>query len=289
MAGWEWGALALAAVALLAALGYWLLVIAEGVYVGPWLVARLYDWVAPRYDRIKQYHPNDEDWYLGRPLARALVGVDDPLILDVATGTGRLPATLLRCRFQGQIVGLDHSHRMLAQAVRNLDGYRDQVTWVWQNAAHLPFDDGVFDAVTCMEALEFLPDPRDSLVEMVRVLTPGGVLFLTNRVGWEARLMPGRTFGHRALRTVLEGLSLQQVQIQPWQTNYELVMARKAGLPRVRGGSRRRQDALAQIRCPTCGSPLTDRGHGTVCALCGGLYPVQAGVLCLAQPRQGDS
>jgi ubiquinone/menaquinone biosynthesis C-methylase UbiE len=285
MAVGEWAAVALAAVALLTMVGYWLLIIAEGVYVGPWLVVKLYDWVAPRYDRIKQYHPKDEDWYLGRPLVRTLAGVDNPLVLDVGTGTGRLPATLLRCHFQGQIVGLDHSHRMLAQAVRNLDGYRDQLTWVWQDASHLPFDDGVFDAVTCMEALEFLPDPRGSLVEMARVLVSGGVLFLTNRVGWEARLMPGRTFGHRTLRRLLEGLSLQQVEIRPWQTNYELVMARKEGLPRVRGGGRGRQEALAQVRCPTCGSSLTHRGHGTVCALCGVGYPMQAGMLCLARPK----
>ncbi len=278
----------MAGVALLVALGYWLLIIAEGAYLGPWLVARLYDWIAPRYDRIKQYHPNDEDWYLGHPLTRALAGVDHPLILDVGTGTGRLPATLLRCRFQGQVIGLDFSRRMLAQAARNLDGYRDQVIWVWQDAAHLPFDDAVFDAVTCMEALEFLPDPRGALAEMVRVLVPGGVLFLTNRVGWEARLLPGRAFGRPALRTLLEGRSLQQIEIESWQMNYDLVMARKSGVPRVRGGGKSRQSVLAQIQCPRCDGPLMSRGHELACAECGAIYPLRRGVFCLAQAQPGQ-
>jgi SAM-dependent methyltransferase len=282
MSVWAWGGVGLAATGL-AALGYWLLVIAEGVYAGPWLVARLYDWAAPRYDRTKQYHPPDEDWYLGRPLARALAGVDDALVLDVATGTGRLPATLLRCRFQGQIVGLDHSRRMLVQAVHNLDGYRDRVTWVWQSAAHLPFEDSIFDAVTCMEAIEFLPDPREALAEMVRVLVPGGVLFITNRVGWEAHLLPGRAFGHEALRGLLEELGLRQVHFQSWQVNYELVMARRQGAPRVRGGGRSRQDALARIRCGTCGGPLARWAHGLSCESCGESYPIREGVVWLAR------
>lgn len=45
----------------------------------------------------------------------------------------------------------------------------------------LPFDDGVFDAVTCIELIEHLPDAESLalLRETLRVLRPGGTLFLS--------------------------------------------------------------------------------------------------------------
>jgi len=55
-------------------------------------VILLYDWSARVYERIKRYDSGDEQWFLGLPLAEALQWLPSPLVLDVATGTGRLPA-----------------------------------------------------------------------------------------------------------------------------------------------------------------------------------------------------
>ena len=174
-------ALVLAVVALLAALTYWELVLAEGVHLGPRVVASLYDLVARRYDGIKQFDPAYEECFIGEPLALALSLLHSPLVLDVATGTGRLPRTLLaQPNFAGHIIGLDSSRAMLVQATLNTS---DRLTLIWQNATRLPFDDNTFDAVTCLEALEFMPDTFKALGEIVRVLRPGGVLLVTNRVG----------------------------------------------------------------------------------------------------------
>jgi hypothetical protein len=63
-------AFALAAIALVAALVYWEFVLAEGVHLGPRVVAFLYDWVARRYNSIKQFDPAYEEWFIGEPLAR---------------------------------------------------------------------------------------------------------------------------------------------------------------------------------------------------------------------------
>ena len=71
-----WLAVVACVVALVAlgALIYWHLIIAEGAYMGPRAVAWTYDWVARRYDGIKQFDPGDEDWFVGGPLLRGLAG-----------------------------------------------------------------------------------------------------------------------------------------------------------------------------------------------------------------------
>ncbi|MEH6551818.1 MAG: class I SAM-dependent methyltransferase [Pseudomonadales bacterium] len=43
------------------------------------------------------------------------------------------------------------------------------------NALHLPFADNSFDKVICSEVLEHIPDWQDAIVEINRVLKPGGV------------------------------------------------------------------------------------------------------------------
>jgi SAM-dependent methyltransferase len=260
---------------------YWQLIIAEGTYLGPRVVILLYDWSARIYERIKQYDAGDEQWFLGLPLARALALIPAPMVLDVATGTGRLPRALLRQpSFEGRVIGLDLSRRMLREAVRRTAQFADRLTYIWQDAQRLPFDDGTFDAVTCLEALEFTPNPRDVLAELVRVLRPGGVLLVTNRVGRDARFMPGKTFPRDAFGQLLREFPLEEVRIRPWQMDYDLTWAVKAGEPR--GGGVR---PLPQVlRCPACGGRVSREAQAFRCAACARAYPVaEDGVIEMAR------
>lgn len=207
---------------------YWQFILAEGTYLGRSIVAKLYDWTAGRYDRIKAYNVELEDATLGRPLAAALEHVPHPLVLDVATGTGRLPMSLLRQpAFRGTVVGLDLSAGMLAQARRNLAEHAGRVHLVQGDACRLPFPDAAFHAVTCLEALEFMPHPRAALAEMTRVLKPGGWILFTNRIGWEARFLPGKVFPRRRVASVLQGLPLEEISEMVWEVNYDQVWARR--------------------------------------------------------------
>jgi ubiquinone/menaquinone biosynthesis C-methylase UbiE len=264
MTGWAVG-IGLLGVAGLVVLVYWQLVIAEGAYLGPRVVALTYDWIARRYDAIKQFDPRDERWFVAGPLLRQLTGVRQPLVLDVATGTGRLPMALLANRFPGRIVGLDLSLGMLRQAHRKLKPYGDGVRLIWQDASHLPFDDGAFDAVTCLESLEFLPRPLEALAEMVRVLAPGGVLFLTNRVGREACLLPGKAIPRSQFGEVLASHPLRDLDVRVWQHSYDLAMARKEGHlgSEGQGGV----DPWTILRCPRCGGSMV-RGVAALTCLC---------------------
>ena len=280
-----WIALTILVALLLGLLLYWQLVIAEGAYLGPRVVILLYDWSAHVYERIKQYDAGDEQWFLGLPLARALELIPAPLVLDVATGTGRLPRALLRQpAFEGRVIGLDLSRRMLHQAVRRTAQFADRLTYIWQDARNLPFDDDTFDAVTCLEALEFTPNPRAVLTELVRVLRPGGVLLATNRVGADAKFLPRRAFPRAEFGQVLGGFPLEDIKVRPWQMDYDLAWAVKTGKPRG-GGIRPLPNIL---RCPACGGRLSRTADAFNCSDCEHTYPVAAdGVVEMAQPKIG--
>jgi len=248
--GWVVGAVA---VLLLIAFLYWQLILAEGAYLGRRVVIMLYDWSARIYDRIKGFNPGYEQWFLGLPLSRALADYPDPLILDVATGTARLARTLFRQNsFRGRLIGLDLSRKMLQQAVRETALWANRITFIRRDASELPFPDATFDAVVCLEALEFMPDPGQVLREMVRVLRPGGVFLITNRIGKDARWLPGRTYKSEAFEAKLHALPLEMVHTKLWQEDYDLVSAVKVG---ARGPAppRRLEDIL---RCPRCRQPL---------------------------------
>lgn len=215
-----------------AALLYWLIVITEGVYLGRRVVVWLYDLTADRYDGIKQYDAAAEQFFVVRPLLAAMDPTPAPLILDVATGTGRLPWFLLEePTFNGRVIGLDASAGMLHIAAEKLRPFGDRAGLVHQGAEQLPFSDNTFHAIGCLEALEFLADGREALREMVRVLQPGGVLALTRRRGWEARTFPGRFYEPAQLEALLVELGLEEPVVQLWQVDYDLVFARKPVFP----------------------------------------------------------
>ncbi|MFQ5575708.1 MAG: class I SAM-dependent methyltransferase [Anaerolineae bacterium] len=214
----------LAAAVVVALLLYWQLIIAEGAYLGQKVVTLLYDRVAHKYNSIKAFDAQDERDFLGAPLIQALGNSFTEIVLDVATGTGRLPAAILQQpHFRGTVIGVDHSARMLAQAQK----IGLSLTLVQADAMRLPFACNAVQGVTCLEALEFLPDPQGGLRELVRVLSPNGVLLTTRRTGWETILMPGKTWPEDKLRAILNQLPLAEISIIPWQDIYQQVWARK--------------------------------------------------------------
>ena len=241
---------------------YWLFILSEGVYLGQKAVIALYDWGAPSYDRIKQVQPHHDAQHLAGPLMAALlpktsapqhpaapplpkprrsgveylrVGVPAPpkrdgvpVILEVATGTGRLPLALLRqWDFHGRVVGLDLSRKMLSVARHRTAAQLHRVGLIREDALALPFPDGCFDAVTCIEALEFLPNPWAALREMARVLRPGGQLLISNRAGTDALFFPGHVCRTRDMEDRLHALDLVDVNLRRWQVHYDLIEAKK--------------------------------------------------------------
>ncbi|MFP4323733.1 MAG: class I SAM-dependent methyltransferase [Anaerolineales bacterium] len=272
--------LLVAGLAALLAFLWWLINLTEGTYLGRRVVVWLYDISAWRYDNLKGFEPLLEQRYLAWPLMRHLGRNTAPLVLDVATGTGRVPRALLGAPgFNGRIVALDPSRRMLAQGVPHLaeDLAAERVYLVQQPARPLPFPDDCFDLVTCLEALEFLPRPRAAVAEFVRVTRPGGLLLLTNRRGRDAKFMPGKAWPReRALRIYQDEFGLQAVRWEPWQADYDLIWATKPG-----HSPPRRARPLPEIWCcPRCAHiALENHPAGYACDACGCTVRHQDGIL----------
>jgi ubiquinone/menaquinone biosynthesis C-methylase UbiE len=251
---------------------WWLLVTTEGVYLGRRVVIWLYDRYARRYDRIKEFMPDYERWLLARPILGEIAQHQSPLVLDVATGTGRLPLALCEYEdFHGRVIGIDLSRAMLAQAAHKLQPHCARVDLLWWPAESLPFADNAFDVVTCLESLEFMPDPKAALAELIRVLRPGGLLLITNRIG--RHMMPGKTWTEEQLFALLETLGIDLAQSEPWQVDYRKVWAMKAGDSPVVGA--RPLDEV--LRCPRCTTSLMRRTEdGWMCEGCEGRAAVSA-------------
>lgn len=228
-----WIFIALVIIFLIGLLLYWQLILAEGAYLGAPLVALLYDWTAERYNNIKEFEAEAEDFWVGQPLAQRMPHQPQVIMLDVATGTGRIPLNLLRQPdFQGRMISLDRASKMLAVARRDLSAHSERVLLVQADAMRLPFAQNSIPLVTCLEALEFLPDPVQGLAELVRVLQPAtqkypqrGWLLTSQRIGWEARLMPGKTWSREQLLQIFSRFPLRCVNVQVWQDIYNLVWA----------------------------------------------------------------
>ena len=96
--------------------------------------------------------------------------------LNIACGTGELERRLHDVRPQLRFTGIDLSQNMLRHAA----GKQLDADWLAAVAARLPFADGSFDFVVCVNAFHYFRLPSESLAEMRRVLRPGGTLVLVD-------------------------------------------------------------------------------------------------------------
>jgi ubiquinone/menaquinone biosynthesis C-methylase UbiE len=88
--------------------------------------------------------------------------------------------------------------------------------------AQLPFDDAVFDCVTCCYVLEHLPDARTGLAELSRVMASGArmLLFATEDSfsgAWTSRVWTCRTYNRADLLRDCRRLGLD-VRQELWFT-----------------------------------------------------------------------
>ena len=101
-------------------------------------------------------------------------------VLDLGTGTAQIPIELCRRGVECRVMAADAAINMLELARYNVEiaglGQRIQLTHV--DAKQMPFADEMFDVVMSNSIVHHLAAPERALAEMLRVLRPGGVLFV---------------------------------------------------------------------------------------------------------------
>lgn len=109
-------------------------------------------------------------------------------ILDLGGGYGRLSSALSA---EHDVTLSDLSLAMLRQALRSFPGMKCRLTNC--DAEYLPFKSEQFDLVLALDLLCHLPNPHAALLEIRRVLRPGGRLIMdsSNRSPWWMFAYPG--------------------------------------------------------------------------------------------------
>ena len=137
-------------------------------------------------------------------------------ILDIGSGAGQILGHLVKeTRSSTELVGFDLSQQMLKRARNRLKSPRPN--YIAGDMLRLPFANDAFDCVTCGWVLEHLPDPKPGLLEIGRVLKPGGsALILATEDTFSgavvSRAWKCRTYNRRELE-----LACRQTGL-PWKT-----------------------------------------------------------------------
>jgi len=160
--------------------------------------------------------------YFNRPsyrlMAAALdLGPEDDL-LDVACGWGEFLA--IYGSDARRVAGIDVSEEKVRLARQRLADRIAAGTGevVQGDAAALPWEEGTFSAVTCMDAFPFFSAPERVMAEVFRVLRPGGRMLMQIGMRWPdgpPKHLPHPTSpvagDETALRRMVEDAGLREV------------------------------------------------------------------------------
>ena len=152
----------------------------------------LFEPLAEDYERWSRWLSFGQDGRWRRAMVDALGVEAGSRFLDVAAGTGLITRQL---ESRGaDVVALDQSPEMLHRASER------GANTVIATGERLPFPDGAFDGLTFGYLMRYVDDLSKALVELTRVVCPGGVVgaveFGRPSGGW---LIPWRLYAHIGL------------------------------------------------------------------------------------------
>lgn len=133
-------------------------------------------------DEAADYDSMDHDAVNVR-FCEDLLAVRSPLpspVLDVGTGTARIPIELCRRAPGIEVVAIDLAEHMLSLGRENVARAKlsSRVRLERVDAKAMPYADGAFGATVSNSIVHHIPEPRAAFAEMWRVTAKGGLLFV---------------------------------------------------------------------------------------------------------------
>lgn len=148
-------------------------------------VREMFGRIAPRYDFLNHFLSASFDKLWRRRVAKRFVSIlrnPDARVLDLCCGTGDLvfafaaEARKSRSASASNLFGADFALPMLELAMQKNAERNAAVSFLGADALSLPFADSSFDLVSAAFGFRNLANYRHGLLEMRRVLRPGGIL-----------------------------------------------------------------------------------------------------------------
>jgi ubiquinone/menaquinone biosynthesis C-methylase UbiE len=140
------------------------------------------------WEYVSLYLPRGGERKARNEVLRHLPNLSGTRILDVAMGDGRnMPLLPRDC----QVFGVDISHVLLEKTQRDFPEWDTHL--IVGEAESLPFPDSTFDNLFSLGALNHVNDPGKVLLEMSRVVKPGGAIVVAD----EMPDLPNRQIAHK--------------------------------------------------------------------------------------------
>ena len=153
-------------------------------------VREMFSGIATKYDFLNHFLSVNIDKKWRRLVAKKLRTVlddENALVLDVACGTGDLSLELQR-NAAAKVVGTDFCRPMLEIAFDKNDQSATKIPYIEADGMNLSFADETFDAVTIAFGLRNFSNWQNGLIELRRILKPGGKLAVLE---FSTPLVPG--------------------------------------------------------------------------------------------------
>lgn len=143
-------------------------------------VERMFDNIAPTYDKLNHRLSWDIDKWWRKKAIRRLAAFKPKRILDVATGTGDFAIQAARSLAPESVIGVDISESMMeiGRQKASEEGLDDVIRFQKEDCMDLGFPKETFDAVIAAFGIRNFQDLERGLREIYRVLKDGGEMTL---------------------------------------------------------------------------------------------------------------